>query len=82
MNRPAEKDYIRALGQRVLSEANDIKRTPEALADELGFEQQLIHDVIDGKCDLTTGQQMNWLVSRPSGETESTAKQRGGSKAG
>jgi hypothetical protein len=54
MNRPAKNDYIQALGQRVLSEANDIKRTPEALADELGFERQLIRDVIDGKCDLTT----------------------------
>ena len=32
MTESAENRYLRALGRRLLSEANDLKRTPEVLA--------------------------------------------------
>lgn len=47
--------HSRALGARILSEANDLKRTPDSLADELGFERDLIRKVIAGETDVETG---------------------------
>ena len=54
---PSNKDrlsHLRALGSRVLSEANDLKRTPEALAAELGFDLATVRGVIEGRADLGT----------------------------
>lgn len=44
--------YNRALGARLLSEANDIKRTPESLAAELGMPLDHIRGAIRGELDL------------------------------
>ena len=46
--------HLKALGARILNEANDLKRTPEALAAELGIESSLVHRVIEGRADLTS----------------------------
>lgn len=42
----------RALGARILSEANDLKRTPDALADEIGLDRALIADVVAGRAEV------------------------------
>ena len=41
--------YTRALGSRLLSEANDLKRTPESLASELGMPVSHIQAAIAGQ---------------------------------
>lgn len=43
--------YLRAVGRRVLGEANDLKRTPEALAQDLGFDREVIRAVIAGEAE-------------------------------
>lgn len=53
MNELADKAYREALGARVLSEANDLKRTPEALASELGFDPKTVRAVIAGQADIS-----------------------------
>jgi len=45
-------DYAKALGSRILSEANDLKRTPEALANELNLEITFVQSVIEGKASI------------------------------
>ncbi len=54
----AKQAYLKALGARVLSEANDLKRTPEALAKELGLDCAVIDAVIAGRADEQTAQQL------------------------
>jgi len=54
MNANSQTDYLRALGARLLSEANDLKRTAEALASELGFEEGQINAVLAGESDVET----------------------------
>ncbi len=49
MNDTLRNGYLKALGARVLSEANDLKRTPEALARELGLSQERVNQVISGE---------------------------------
>jgi methylphosphonate synthase len=56
MTQQKEKQYLQTLGARILSEANDLKRTPEALANELGYPQDQIRSVIAGESDLETAQ--------------------------
>ena len=48
----SRSSHLELLGQRILSEANDLKRTPEVLAKELGYELSVIKSVISGKADL------------------------------
>ena len=38
--------HLKRLGRRILAEANDLKRTPEALANDLGYELSVIESVI------------------------------------
>lgn len=45
----------KAIGARVLSEANDLKRTPQALADEMELSFDVVSAVIDGSADLEVG---------------------------
>lgn len=45
----SDRQYLQAIGARVLSEANDLKRTPEALAGELGISLERITSVIAGE---------------------------------
>ena len=44
--------HLERLGRRILAEANDLKRTPEALANDLGYELSVIESVINGTADL------------------------------
>ena len=54
----AENAYLKALGARIQSEANDLKRTPEALASELGVSGQTVESVLSGAADLDTAQNL------------------------
>ena len=46
-----ETTYKRLLGARILSEANDLKRTPAALASELGLAPAELDRMLQGSCD-------------------------------
>jgi hypothetical protein len=48
MNEVSDKALRNALGARILSEANDLKRTPDALASELGYSGDFIRAVVSG----------------------------------
>ncbi len=56
MTRTTDKIYLRQLGARILSEANDLKRTPEALARELDLDPGLVRSVIDGEADAAVAE--------------------------
>jgi methylphosphonate synthase len=47
-----ETTYKRLLGARILSEANDLKRTPAALAAELGIAHGQLESVLRGGCEF------------------------------
>lgn len=44
------------MGSRILSEANDLKRTVTALAQEIEIDEQKLKDIVQGKCDLSETQ--------------------------
>lgn len=44
--------YLKLLGARILSELNDIKRTPEAAAEELGLTQEFMDGVLSGEKEI------------------------------
>jgi len=46
------RDTRRLLGARILSEANDLKRTIAALAEELGIDKDKLERIIKGHCSL------------------------------
>lgn len=46
--------YLMHLGARVLTGANNLKRTPEALANEVGWDETAVRDVIAGETDFDT----------------------------
>src|SRR5690606_34460652 len=46
--------YLQQLGSRILSEANDLKRTPEALAVELNVSPETVREVIEGRAERET----------------------------
>lgn len=50
--------HLQALGKRILSEANDLKRTPEALAQETSLSLATIEAVIAGRADIDTVRQV------------------------
>jgi methylphosphonate synthase len=50
----AETKHLEALGARILSQANDLKRTPDALAHDLDRDPETIRRVIAGEADLET----------------------------
>ncbi len=52
MTSERDSKYRKALGARILSEANDLKRTRQALAAELGIELKLVDSIIDGRASL------------------------------
>jgi methylphosphonate synthase len=49
---PNETALIKLIGQRLLSEANDIKRTTTTIAKDLRLPENLIEKMIDGKINL------------------------------
>ena len=48
----SQTTYLEQLGRRILAEANDLKRTPEALANDLGYELSVVESIINGTADL------------------------------
>ena len=44
-----DSSYLKRLGARILGEANDLKRTPEALAEDLGLPFETIQKAIAGE---------------------------------
>ena len=50
--------HLQALGARILSEANDLKRTPEALARELNRDPATVRRVIAGEADAETARSL------------------------
>lgn len=54
MQADSQQAYLQALGARILSEANDLKRTAEALASDLGIEESRLDAVLAGRSDLET----------------------------
>ena len=44
--------FLKTLGARLFSEANDIKRTRAALAKELGWNEQTIADIFSGQAEI------------------------------
>ena len=52
MSGQADEAYLKSLGARILGEANDLKRTPEAMAAELGISFDIVESVIAGQAGL------------------------------
>ncbi len=46
-----ETAFMKRMGARIRSELNDLKRTPEACARELGLDVRDVGDVLSGECD-------------------------------
>jgi methylphosphonate synthase len=53
-----DPDYLRKLGARLLSEANDLKRTPEALGQDLGWAAEDVNAVLGGNRDRATAERL------------------------
>jgi len=47
-----EEDFKRLLGAKILSEANDLKRTVDAMASEIGVDNAKLREIIKGNCTL------------------------------
>jgi hypothetical protein len=56
--------YLKALGARILAEANDLKRTPDSLARELGLDAGLVRRVIVGEADRAAAEALALAMSR------------------
>ncbi len=58
MTTHASADYLQSLGARILGEANDLKRSTEELAGELGVEAETVAKVIAGEADVETARRL------------------------
>jgi len=47
-----EKKLTKDIGKRILSEANDLKRTLGALAKDICMNENILQDILDGNCQL------------------------------
>ena len=45
-------DLTKKIGKRILSEANDLKRTIKALAKDIDFDEKNLEKIINGKCNI------------------------------
>jgi methylphosphonate synthase len=59
----ANTSYLKSLGARIRSEANDLKRTPEVLARELGMRGEIVNSVLAGDANIETAQNMLLAMS-------------------
>jgi methylphosphonate synthase len=46
-----ESEYLKSIGARIFSEANDLKRTIESMSKDLGVDFKYLQKVIDGDCN-------------------------------
>ncbi|HIL96466.1 MAG TPA: hypothetical protein EYG51_11170 [Pseudomonadales bacterium] len=63
MSASNESKYLRQLGARILCEANDLKRTPEALASELGVDLDFVTGVIEGNQEFSSVRDFIWKMA-------------------
>jgi len=54
--------YLRQLGARILSEANDLKRTPEAFAQDLNLAPEFVQSIIAGEQDREVVRDFIWKM--------------------
>jgi methylphosphonate synthase len=52
----ADREHVRRIAARIFGEANDLKRTPQALARELGQPEELVRQVIAGEADVESAE--------------------------
>jgi uncharacterized RmlC-like cupin family protein len=52
MNDKTNSQYLKTIGNRILSQANDLKRTPDALAAEIGFDKDQLMSIINGDSNI------------------------------
>ena len=48
----SQEQLTKKLGKRILSEANDLKRTIGSLASEIGLQKDILDKIINGQCEL------------------------------
>jgi methylphosphonate synthase len=60
--RNAESQLLKQLGARILSEANDLKRTPEALALDMGLEREFVQSIIAGNQNIVQVRDFIWQM--------------------
>jgi len=48
----SSRELKKLIGNRILSEANDLKRTISSLASELNFDEQKLTQIVKGECDI------------------------------
>jgi len=64
MSESFEKRHLKQIASRLLSELNDLKRTPEVLASELGIEHSQIKAVFDGQADREQAYALIQLITQ------------------
>ena len=52
MNKIEKKELAKKIGRRIFSEANDLKRTIEALANDINIDHDFMKEIINGQCEL------------------------------
>jgi len=45
-----KNEYLKSIGARILSEANDLKRTVQSMADDLSIDYEFLQRVVNGDC--------------------------------
>ena len=63
MEKPADSDYLKVIGARIFSEANDLKRTPEALAADLQKNVDEVQAVIEGRADVADARALMFAMA-------------------
>ena len=48
-----QEQLVKKIGKRILSESNDLKRTLDSLANEIGVEKAKLKRVVNGQCELS-----------------------------
>jgi len=56
------KNYLKQIGSRILSEANDLKRTIDALAKEIGLDRDYLVKVIEGNASFEDARKVIGLM--------------------
>ena len=57
MEKTENKAFLKIIGERILSEANDLKRTPAALAEDLEINIEFVNAVIAGEANIQDTQE-------------------------
>ena len=63
MKKNLEKETVKKIGQRILSEANDLKRTFESISDELHIDIARFNEVFSGSASYDEAIELAKLIS-------------------